>query len=164
MTDDTASPTWHAHLEFPGALTIDQLEALAEETSQIHHDSHRNITKVHLHITATNLHDASTQALAALDQLPAFRALRDAGILQPPRTLTVQDPAAHAEGLTLLGTAEVAARLNLSTARVRQLRDQHPDFPAPALTLAGGNLYDPAAIDYFNLHWDRKPGPKTKAS
>lgn len=158
MTDTTA-PLWYARIDIPGELTDEQMEQLAEGTAVLRYDSHDHIATIHLHIHADNLADATRGALTALDHLPGLQALRADGQPWQPRALTIQDEQAHAEGLRVLGAAEAAARLGVTTARLRQLNDD-PAFPDPIAQPSSGKIYDPADIDHASRTINRKPGPK----
>ena len=54
----------------------------------------------------------------------------------------------------LLGTTEVAALLGLSRQRVHQLATDDPGFPAPAVRLAAGPVWEREAIE----GWARSAG------
>jgi len=56
--------------------------------------------------------------------------------------------------LDLVGVAEVAAMLGLTTQRIDQLARRDPDFPAPVAELAAGRIWSRAEI----VAWARQAG------
>ena len=56
--------------------------------------------------------------------------------------------------LDLVGVAEVAAMLGLTTQRIDQLARRDPDFPAPVAELAAGRIWSRAEI----VTWARNAG------
>lgn len=82
------------------------------------------------------------------------------GVLAQPHNFDVITIEAHSKKLPLLGPAEVAARLGVTAARMRQLRQEYgPRFPEPVTVLGIGDVYDAAEVDRFKRNvWRRKVG------
>jgi len=154
---------WHVQVDLDGTLTQDQIEALADDaiaTATIRGDE--RLVELTYRVQAGDLSAATVAALAHLARLAGVQALIAAGVLSDPQRLQLATDAAASRRLPLLGAAEAAARLGVSTSRLRQL-ENGDDFPAPVLELAGGKLYDAAAIDAFGKSRRRGPGRPPKA-
>ena len=65
-----------------------------------------------------------------------------------------QGPRFPGVSLDLVGVAEVAAMLGLTTQRIDQLARRDPDFPAPVAELAAGRIWSRADI----VTWARNAG------
>lgn len=65
-----------------------------------------------------------------------------------PHPLTITDP---------VGVAEIAGRANVRPATVTKWRQRHDDFPAPAVELATGAVWEWADVEEW-LSRDRPPG------
>ncbi|MEW2383397.1 hypothetical protein AB0873_15080 [Micromonospora sp. NPDC047707] len=146
---------WHAEAELVGQVTQEQLITVAQLASVTRYNEEARI------LTVQRTVDADDYA-AALDAARAWVG-EVAAVTGEPRLVTVESEESRVRGLDLLGSAEVAARLGVSTARVRQL-EQRPDFPEPVLTLAGGRIYRASDIDAFDREWSRIPGRPRKAA
>jgi predicted DNA-binding transcriptional regulator AlpA len=60
--------------------------------------------------------------------------------------------------LSLITTADVAARLGVSPRRVRALVRRREDFPRPAVSTPNALLWDAAEVDRWNATADRTVG------
>ena len=65
-----------------------------------------------------------------------------------------QAPRFRGVSLDLVGVAEVAAMLGLTTQRIDQLARRDPDFPTPVAELAAGRIWSRAEI----VTWARNAG------
>ncbi|MCX5070884.1 hypothetical protein OOJ91_34110 [Micromonospora lupini] len=146
---------WYAEAEFTGPLTRDQLEEAAGSANIAHYNEHAQVLRLRSILDAKTYTDAVREALGWVTLLPAVH------MLNGPDRLLVESTAARAREMDFLGAAEVAARLGVSTARVRQL-EERPDFPKPVLPLAGGRIWRAEDIDAFNRTWTRRPGRPSK--
>ncbi|UPK74359.1 hypothetical protein MU582_18260 [Nocardioidaceae bacterium SCSIO 66511] len=63
----------------------------------------------------------------------------------------------------MVSAPEVGEMLGVSRQRVYQLQ-QTGGFPEPLFRLRTGPVWDAAAVEAFARTWDRRPGPKSKAS
>jgi hypothetical protein len=150
---------WQVEIEFTGRLTPAQLERAAEGAFMAHYNETTNVLRLRQGLNASTFSDAVFEARGWVESLPAFAEFVAAGVLAGPDRFNVETATARARmyGADLLGAAETAARLGVSTSRLRHL-EQRPDFPRPALTLAGGRIYRAEDIDAFNRGWNRRPG------
>jgi predicted DNA-binding transcriptional regulator AlpA len=63
----------------------------------------------------------------------------------------------------LVGAAEIAEMLNVSTQRLDQLIEVYPDFPQPEVVLKGGRIWAREAVEeWVRQHPARKPGRPRK--
>lgn len=62
----------------------------------------------------------------------------------------------------LVSAAEAAEILDVSRQRVHQLQADHDEFPAPLYELRTGPLWTRDAIEWFQRHWERKPGRRPR--
>lgn len=60
---------------------------------------------------------------------------------------------------TPIGPREVAAMLQVSRQRLTQLRAEHPDFPAPWVTLGTGAIWRDTDVEAWARHTGRIPAP-----
>lgn len=148
---------WFAEVELTGPLTQEQLEQAAEGALIGQYNEASQVLRLNTRLDAVDYTDAAHKALRWAAELPAVRARTMSG----PQRLLVESAAARAREWDLLGAKEIAERLGVSTARVRQL-EQRPDFPTPVSELAGGRVYRAADIDEFARR-PRTPGRPPKA-
>ncbi|GAA4439302.1 helix-turn-helix transcriptional regulator [Phytohabitans houttuyneae] len=153
---------WFIELEFTGPLEPDQMEQAAEGAPFAHYTAGVQVLRLRGPLDAVEYDDAVREAQDWPVRLTGAAELVRAGVLSGPERMVIETSAARARMWDLLGAAEIAERLGVTTARVRQL-EQRPDFPKPALTLAGGRIYRADDIDAFNRGWDRTPGRPRRA-
>jgi hypothetical protein len=148
---------WYVEVEFVGTLQRDQLEQAAAGASIAHYQEAGKVLRLRGPLDAIEYEDAVEEAKGWAARLTGAAELVRAGVLFGPDRMVVETSAARARMWNLLGAAEIAERLGVTTSRVRQL-EQRPDFPNPALVLAGGRIYRAEDIDAFDRAWDRTPG------
>nr|MDT0660838.1 hypothetical protein [Micromonospora sp. DSM 115978] len=150
---------WHVEAEFVGELRQEQLEQAAGGASLAHYQAGNGVLRLRglLLDTDGTYADAVRKAADWVGRLTAVTELVPAGVLAGPERVLVETAAARARDWDLVGSAEIAQRLGVSTARVRQL-EVRPDWPAPVRELAGGRIYLAADIEQFAAGWQRRPG------
>lgn len=152
--------TWYAEVQYTGALSAEQLEDVAADAVVTHYNEDTETLTVRCPVEAGGYAEAVDIARAWAGGTGA-RALVESWVLSGPHRLVVESDKARAAGLGLLGGAEVAARLGVSTARVRELSGQ-AGFPAPVAELAGGKVWRAVDVDEFARSWRRSPGRPRK--
>lgn len=157
---------WMLRIDLDGTLTEEQSSQLIEQDRVSSVCTTGGTTTVSARLDVDESPFAPIQAtIVAADSLRSMGYLnslinnRAVGIDR----ITVEGPQARARSLKLLGTAEIAAVLEVSTARVGQLKAR-PDWPKAAIQVEGGELYWTDDIQRFNENWDRTPGRPRKAS
>lgn len=122
-------------------------------------------------LTARLTVDATTLRAAVDETLKSARHAHHAAFDAPgdpfdARVLTDDawvDELQHPPQMQLVGIAEIAEILGVSTQRVGQLAEEHDRFPAPIGTLKAGRVYTRASVEAFAASdWRRKRGPKPK--
>lgn len=161
--DDETNSTWDVEVELFGHLTDEQMEQVAGDTFATRYNSHSGSLTLHGRVTADNLRQALTAAEAWFNALPTVQAFIRARVLGEPQGLMVASPTSRAWRLDILGPSEVATRLGVSTARVRQLANE-PDFPEPFTELEGGRLWRATDIDAYAQARNPKPGRPPKGT
>ena len=144
---------WHIHLDLTGALTTDQAEQIMATPSTIVHtnDTAKVVTIDAAHETATTEPPGFAEVLGGM---PLVQALYADGTLHLRRLVIATGEAAE-QDLAILSTKGVAARLGISNARVRQLKDTDPTFPRPfEVPGAAGDFYRTTDVDAYR----RQPG------
>src|SRR5690606_24220987 len=117
------------------------------------------------HIDAATYADALQKANTWVEGLRAVTEFVSAGILTGPEKMTVESAASRSRDWDLLGTGEVAHRLGVSTARVRQLLTERPDVPRPMSELAGAKIWRRTDVEEFiGQGWPPAPGRPSKTS
>ncbi|WP_018813122.1 hypothetical protein [Salinispora pacifica] len=153
--------SWYFELEFVGDLRDEHLDQAAEGASIAHYQETLGVLRLRAPLDAGEYEAAMNEAIQWPVRLTGAAALVRGGVLTGPDRLIIETSAARSRGWDLLGSAEIAERLGVSTARVRQL-EQRPDFPAPAVELAGGRMYRADDIAAFGKGWHRAPGRPRK--
>jgi hypothetical protein len=152
---------WWADVQYLGQLTAEQLEDVAADAIVTRYQEGTELLTVRSRLDAIGYPQAVDQAVAWAGG-PAAQTLAAAGVLTGPVRLVVESDQARTAGLDLLGGAEVAARLGVSTARARELSGR-PDFPAPVAELAAGKVWRAEDVDAYATARDRSPGRPRKA-
>ncbi|MGC5664914.1 helix-turn-helix transcriptional regulator [Micromonospora sp. WMMD723] len=154
---------WYVGLEFVGDLNdMEHLNEAAEGAFIANYNSKSRVLSLSHRLDAVEYDDALQEAREWASKLPGVAKLVSEGVLFGPDRMVVETLAARARGWDLLGSAEVADVLGVSTARVRQL-EQRPDFPQPAVTIAGGRIYRRDEIEEYAERRSRTPGRPAKA-
>lgn len=152
---------WYAAVEMTGDLTDDDIMDIAEDKpTSIDYDSHTRAAEVRLTVDTDNYAQAVRQAVGTFVDLANVQRLIATGRLSQPHRFVVQDEHTEEQSLGILSTAAVAERLGVSTARVRQLKDE-PDFPRSfKIPGAAGDFYYTADVDAYAAR--RKPGSQAQ--
>lgn len=152
---------WFVEAEYVAPITQEQYEQAAEGSFMAHYQEKAQLLRLTGRLDGTLSYEAAvTEALRWATDVGVVRM----GLAKGPDRLVVESAAARAREWSLLGAAEVATRLGVSTARVRQL-EQRPDFPRPVKPdLAGGKIWRAEDIDEFARTWSRQPGRPRKAT
>ena len=149
---------WFVGLEFVGDLRdMRHLDEAAEGASMAYYNSKAGILSLSGPLDSLDYDDAVQEAKGWAARLTGAARLVREGVLTGPDRMVVETAAARARGWELLGAAEIADVLGVSTARVRQL-EKRADFPEPALEIAGGRAYRAEDVEAFRLRWSRTPG------
>ncbi|NJP33706.1 hypothetical protein HCJ94_17380 [Micromonospora sp. HSS6-12] len=163
------SQRWRARVTFmhPGNLDDEQLAALTQALPGygILHDNGTDRMRAEMDVDAPSARlacDAAVRALRAAHAQVVGGPVTITGL----RVLTAADherELAYPPALDLVGTAEVAQMLGVSTQRAGELARTNPAFPAPVATLKMGPVWTRASIEAFDRGWERRSGrpPKT---
>jgi hypothetical protein len=148
---------WTIDATYAGILDDSQVLALAEGTAIT--AANRDSRTLRVTLTASG---TFTDACRALAEHSVLSVLVEQGELAGPYRVLAETLESAEHLRELLGARDVAARLGVSPARVRQLRSR-PDWPRAVMRLPSGEeLHSPAAIDAFNAGWDRTAGRPRK--
>lgn len=149
-------PAWHATVYLDTPLNDAGVEELAaqENITAVVSSPAQGATQVRVRLTAETWQ-------AALDDVgPHVRAIESRTGFSATQ-IVVTDETTAAAAIGLIGPAEAAALMGISTRRFRQLREERPDFPEPALVLEQGPLWTAAAIAEFH-RWRPKDGGRPR--
>ncbi|KXK63337.1 hypothetical protein AWW66_03220 [Micromonospora rosaria] len=141
---------------------MEHLNEAAEGAFIAHYNDKSKVLSLSHRLDAVEYDDALQEAKDWASKLPGVAKLVGDGVLFGPDRMVIETLAARARAWELLGSAEVADTLGVSTARVRQL-EQRPDFPQPVATIAGGRIYRRDQIEEYAEHRPRTPGRPAKA-
>lgn len=135
--------TWYAEFHLTGELGQQQIDAIGDEggfdAAVLTATGNRHWLT--LAVDAADYRQAATAAINGLQALVNLQGAIAAGNVAV-ETVTVQTEEARDRGLGLIGAQEFAGMLGVTTARLRQLRQERDDFPQPVGGIAAtGSLY-----------------------
>jgi len=145
----TNTPTWTARFDLEGNLSAQQAADIGEspDVRFIYFSEIAPVVTITLRIEAPNYSNAMVQAGQMFAQIAPVEQFILKGVLAAPHRVTLEDNAATDRGTGLLSTKAVAERLEVSDARVRQLKETDPMFPQPFnIPGAAGDFYDATEI------------------
>lgn len=145
---------WYARIDMGGAPAPDQIEQIAaDKPVLLHLNADTDTVQVELAVDAARYDTAISKAVTKFRRMTGTQALITASVLSPPYRITVQTADAAEQNLAIVSTLGVARRLDVSAARVTQLRDTDPTFPRP-LEVPGlaGDVYLTTEIDDYLTH------------
>lgn len=143
---------WYASIQMTGTLTDEQMEDLADRDRPDigHFDGNARTATLRLAVDADTIDQATSRALTRWRRMAATQELIAAGVLLSPHRITVQTEDAEEQTGAILSTRGTAARLGISDARVRQLKERDPTFPRPfEIPGAKGDFYHTHEIDTY---------------
>ncbi|GAA2516506.1 hypothetical protein [Winogradskya humida] len=153
---------WTVEAEYVGQLTDDDLEALTADAPRIYYNTDTGTLQLTADLTAKDFGPALAAARRWAEQASVAQLVRD-GKLQGPIRLTVENALGRSYRLPLLGAKETAARLGITTSRLRELAAT-PGFPAPKVELAGGKAWSGVDIDAYASTRPTGPGRPRKSA
>lgn len=160
---------WRARVTFmhPGALSDERLATFVQALPGYGflHDNGTDRMRAEMDVDAPSARLAVDQAVRAL-RAAHGQAVGGPVTVTGLRVLTAADherELAYPPALDLVGTAEVAQLLGVSSQRAGELARTHPAFPAPVATPKMGPVWTRASIEVFDRGWERRSGrpPKT---
>lgn len=158
MSEDEHDERWTVRLDYTGTITPDEAGLLLEKDGLV--SVHTDETAGTVSVVGRVADPSTVYEVALYDRWKHLGNLVWRQAISLDR-LTLEGPHARAARLPIVGTAEVAGILGVTTGRVRQLKTDHPDWPQPAAELSAGDLYLADDIRRFAAQWDRRPGPRT---
>lgn len=151
---------WWAQIEYAGELTDEQLVECSRTADQVYYDTDSGILRYTLALTATDHDTAYTEANDWTTSNGLSDHIAD-GRLQGPIRVAVENDLARSYSKTLLGAHEAAARLGVTTTRLRQLAATD-GFPTPAIELVGGKLWHADEIDTWRRNRQPNKGGRPR--
>ncbi|MFI7075612.1 helix-turn-helix transcriptional regulator [Micromonospora sediminicola] len=150
---------WFVGLEFVGNLDdMRHLNEVAEGASLANYNSTSKVLSLSGPLDSVEYDHAVEEAKDWASRLTGAAKLVREGVLAGPDRMYVETSAARSCGWALLGAGEVADRLRVSGARLREL-EQRADFPRPVVEIAGGRGYRAEDIDRFGRDRGLLPPP-----
>lgn len=142
---------WSIKIELYGSPTEGERAAIRAEVNTAHFDLASHVVTIRLTVDTPTPARPLTAVEEHLELLPTIQRLIAQGDLTNPYHYQIQTQDAEDRALAILSTNGVAHRLNLSEARVRQLKVFDPMFPKPhEVPGAAGDFYRTADIDLYS--------------
>lgn len=160
-----AAVTW----PLPDGIDVDRLEALTHALPGfgiVVTDESARTLRAEMTVEAGTLRQAADAALRAARAAyaTAFRVAGEPAALRALPAEAAEREAARPAKLDLIGTKEAAQILGVKPQRVGQLRNEHPDFPAPVAEPSMGPIFTRESIEAFGKRWVRRSGRPRKSS
>jgi hypothetical protein len=160
MTEWTAVVDWAYPLSPNTATVAEWLEKLAGLSAAIHDEPAADLGPERVRCSATisveapSLRRATTDAVRLVETATRQKATGVAVLSSREFDRRLAEP----QYPQLVGYPEIAAKLEVSRQRAREIALTAKGFPVPAVETKNGPLYIERMVDSFVAGWDRKVG------